>query len=213
MRTRSRRGWFSVYDRFGNRAIKSAGSCVPFSAIIPQVPDDLPSEVEQHTSGNSELRESKMTMRPIVNVAIALAVAAGTVAGQCVMDPIRIGRIEGRLLFGFQGKYRVLDKGEVQLLDPSDKRTVLASASVDHGGRFAIAKARPGKFSLAARSEGLIPAYVGLTMAGPRSMRSKQLILVILGADGARECGGASISVRSVADVDQVVSAAKKPEE
>ena len=139
-----------------------------------------------------------------------LALAGGAL-GQCVLDSIRVEHIQGRLLFGFQKKYRVLDNGEIQLLDPINRRTVLASAKVEQDGHFEVAKAKPGKFVLSARSEGLIPAYVDVTITKSKPSRNKQLILVILGADATIECGGASISVKSIEDVDHVLSTAKRP--
>ena len=42
-------------------------------------------------------------------VSLALSVSA---LAQCVLDPIHVGRVEGRVLFGFQNQYRVLDKAE-----------------------------------------------------------------------------------------------------
>lgn len=144
-------------------------------------------------------------------LAPAWLVFAGSVLGQCVLDPIRVGRVEGHLLFGFQNKYRILDKGEIRLLEPANTQAVVASATFDKDGRFEIANVKPGKYILSARSEGLIPASVDVEVTKSKGAPGYRLILVVLAADATRECGGASIRVQPKAEVDRVVSTATRP--
>ena len=136
---------------------------------------------------------------------------AGSVLGQCVLDPIRVGRVEGYLLFGFQNNYRLLDKGEIQLLEPVNTQTVVASITVDKDGRFEIVSVKLGKYILSVRSEGLIPTSVDVTVTKSKRAPGHQLILVVLSADATRECGGASIKVHPKAEVDRLLGTATRP--
>ncbi len=144
----------------------------------------------------------------VLFVSLALAVSA---LAQCVLDPIHVERIEGRMLFGFRNQYRVLDKGEIRVLDAASPQTVVASAPVEKDGHFEIGDVKPGKYILSARSEALIPASVDVQVTKSRGTPRRRLILVVLAADATRECGGASIKVQPKAEVDRVLSTAKRP--
>jgi hypothetical protein len=151
-----------------------------------------------------------MKIRSSILLHVSLSLSVSAVA-QCVLDPIHVERIEGRLLFGFQNQYRVLDKGEIRLLDSANTQTVVASAAGDKDGHFEIADAKPGKYILSARSEALIPVSVDVEIAKAKGSPGKRLILVVLAADATKECGGASIRVQSKAEVDRMLSIAKRP--
>ena len=141
---------------------------------------------------------------------VSLALS-GSALAQCVLDPIHVGRIEGRMLFGFQNQYRVLDKGEIRVLDSANTQTVVTSGVVDKEGHFEIADVKPGKYILSVRSEALISASVDVEVTKAKGAPGKRLILVVLAADATKECGGASIKVQSKAEVDRVLSTAKRP--
>jgi hypothetical protein len=130
---------------------------------------------------------------------------------QCVPDPIRVDRIEGYVLFGFQKEFRVLDKAEIRVLDPGRSHAIIGSAAVDKNGHFEMTGVRPGKYLLSARSEALIPASVDVEVTTPNHAPGRRMILVTLAADATQECGGTSIQVRPTAEVDRVVRAAKRP--
>jgi len=141
-----------------------------------------------------------------------LTLAAGASAdAQCVLDPIRVDRIEGRLIFGFQNQYRMLDRGEITLTTLKDTQTIAASASVGQEGAFEIAGVRPGKYVLSARSEALIPASVVVEVVRVKVTPGRRLILIVLAADATKECGGASIKVQSRAEVDRILATANRP--
>lgn len=150
-----------------------------------------------------------MTKRCVTLLFLVLAFGANALA-QCVLDPIRVERIDGYLLFGFKGQYRVLDKAEVRLLDFGNAQTVVAALTVGKDGHFEIAGAKPGKYVLSVRSEALIPATVDLEVTRPKGAGSKRLILAVLAADATKECGGALIKVQPKAEVDRVLSTAKR---
>ena len=124
---------------------------------------------------------------------------------------IRVERIEGYVLFGFQNNYRVLDKVELRLINFANTQEVVASASVDKDGHFEITGVKSGKYVLSARAEALIPASVDVEITKPKNSAEKRLILVVLAADATKECGGASIRVQPKTEVARVLSAAKKP--
>ena len=115
------------------------------------------------------------------------------------------------MLFGFQNQYRVLDKGEIRVLDSANTQTVVTSGVVDKEGHFEIADVKPGKYILSVRSEALISASVDVEVTKAKGAPGKRLILVVLAADATKECGGASIKVQSKAEVDRVLSTAKRP--
>ena len=149
-------------------------------------------------------------MKNRFSILLFVSLVPGALA-QCVLDPIHVERIEGRMLFGFQNQYRVLDKGEIRILDSANTQTVVASATVDKDGHFEAADVKPGKYILSARSEALIPASVDVEVTKAKGTAGKRLILVVLAADATKECGGASIKVQSKAEVDRVLSTAKRP--
>jgi hypothetical protein len=151
-----------------------------------------------------------MTKRCLTLLFLVLAFGANVLA-QCVLDPIRVERIEGYLLFGFQGQYRVLDRAEVRLLDSRNTQPVIAAIPVGKDGHFEMADAKPGKYVLSVRSEALIPASVDVEVTKPKGAGGKRLILAVLAADATKECGGASIKIQPKADIDRVVGSAKRP--
>jgi hypothetical protein len=134
-----------------------------------------------------------------------------TLAAQCVLDPIASPLIEGYFLFGFEGKYSIVDKAEVVVLDQFDTHKVIARTTVDRNGYFCIKKVKPGNYILSGRSEALISAYVDIRVLSKRKVNDSAedaMVLIVLGGDVARECGGSSITVKTKADIDRILQSA-----
>ncbi len=153
-------------------------------------------------------------MKNIQIIFLVFPLLIGTLAAQCVLDPIESPLIEGYFLFGFEGKYSIVDKAEVVVLNQYDTHKVIARTTVDGNGYFCIKKVKPGNYILSGRSEALISAYVDIRVLSKRKVKDSAedtMVLIVLGGDVARECGGSSITVKTKADIDRILqSAARK---
>jgi hypothetical protein len=153
-------------------------------------------------------------MKNIPIILLAFPLLMGTLPAQCVLDPIQSPFIEGYFLFGFEGKYRIVNKAEVFVLDQYNTHKVIAKTAVDGNGYFHIKKVKPGNYILSGRSEALISAYVDIhVLSKKEAMGSAQdsMVLIVLGGEVAHECGGSSITIKKKADIDRILqSAARK---
>ena len=139
---------------------------------------------------------------------LALPMLIGALPAQCVLDPIQSRLIEGYLLFGFEGKYRTVDKAEVLILDQYNTHRIVARATVDKKGYFYIKGIKAGNYHLSGRSEPLSEAYVDIRIVSKKEvMKSakESMILIVLGADGRHECGGSSITIESRSIIDGIL--------
>lgn len=128
--------------------------------------------------------------------------------GVCVLDPVRTDATEGFVLFQFQGQHRVLNKGSVVLRDAHDEHQV-ASAGVESDGRFHLKGIKTGRYVLNISSLAMISVSADLQHLGARSKGSPTGILILLGADANKPCGGGSITILPMSRIKQILSNAR----
>jgi hypothetical protein len=137
---------------------------------------------------------------------------------QCVLEPpIRVDGIEGRIVFGSYNRSsgwtvnRVVDKGDIRLVDWENPKIVVASTTVDKDGSFRIPDVKPGKYVISVRHEALVPVLFEVTLTKPKGFPVKRPIFLVLDTGSTRECGDDSVQVRPKAEVDRMLSAASQP--
>lgn len=140
---------------------------------------------------------------------IFFMILIGTSQGQCVLDPIQTPSIDGYLLYGYEGRYRALDNAEVLICDNLDRNRILARSKIDKDGHFRFTGVKPGKYYLSGRSPDLISASVEIQVLRKR-MPAESSILVVLSADGTKECGGSSITLEAKTTIDEILRTGTK---
>ena len=139
---------------------------------------------------------------------------SGIASAQCVLDPITVPAVEGYLVFGFQGKNRIVEKAEVLILDQHNPQKVLATTAVNENGYFILRGIKPGKYILSGRSEKLTPAFVDISVIKAKhhakTPENETLVLIMLGADTTKECAGASITVMPKSNVEKLIQSANR---
>jgi hypothetical protein len=132
--------------------------------------------------------------------------------GQCVLDEIQAHSIDGYLLHGYEGRYRTIDNAEVLVLDNFNRHKILARSNVDKNGHFQFKRVKPGKYYLSGRSPDLISASVEIQVLRERSgrMLAESSILIVLSADGTKECGGSSITLETKTTIDEILKTRTK---
>jgi hypothetical protein len=124
---------------------------------------------------------------------------------QCVPDPIQTRSVEGYLLFGFDGYFRILKNAEVRVMDEYGKK-IITSVPVSQDGYFNIVGIKPGKYLLSGLDPKAINAHVYLSVKKKESSPSENsMILIILSADIDSECGGSSITIEPKSKIDKIL--------
>lgn len=148
-------------------------------------------------------------MKLILLAALLVEVARGQ--GMCVLDPIVTGVTSGHVLFHYQGQYRVLSKGTVTLRDSGHIGQQVMDVQIGPDGGFQLKGLRSGKYVLEARSPSLMSVAVDYRVSLGKKSKSPSGLLILLGADASKPCGGGSVSVVPLAKIDHVVAEAKNP--
>jgi hypothetical protein len=127
--------------------------------------------------------------------------------GQCVLDGIQAHSIDGYLLYGYESRYRTLDNAEVLVFDNFNRHKTLARSTVGKDGHFRIRGLKPGKYYLSGRSPDMISASAEIQVLGERSSKvpAESAILIVLSADGTKECGGSSITLEAKTTIDGIL--------
>jgi hypothetical protein len=146
-------------------------------------------------------------MKIVSTLFLAFLMLSQLSPAQCVPDPIKSPLVEGYLVFGFEGRYRILDKAEVGIHDRYNRKTI-ASALVDENGHFYIKGIKPGNYILSGHSEALISAYVDIRVVKKKTIKELEkpsMILIVLSGDIRHECGGSSVTIESKSKIDEIL--------
>ena len=89
---------------------------------------------------------------------------------------------------------------------------MLARSNVDRNGHFRFKGVKPGKYYISGRSPDLISASAEIQVLRERSskMPAENSILIILSADGTKECGGSSITLEAKTAIDEILNRGAK---
>lgn len=148
-------------------------------------------------------------MKFILLAALLVEFARGQ--GVCVLDPIATDVLGGYVLFHYQGQYRVLSKGTVTLRDAGNIDQRVMAVEIGADGAFHLKGLKPGKYVLEARSPSLISVAVDYRVSLGKKSKSPSGLLILLGADATKPCGGGSVTVVPLEKIDHLVAEAKKP--
>jgi hypothetical protein len=130
--------------------------------------------------------------------------------GVCVLDPIVTETLRGKALFHYRGQYRVLSKGTVTVRHPRPIEQQVMTWEIGPDGDFHLKGLKPGKYILEVRSSSLISLAVGYEVSLSKTAKSPSGLLILLGADFTKPCGGGSVTVVPMEKFDHLVAEAKK---
>ena len=143
--------------------------------------------------------ESAMRIRqitvPIVIMA-SLAVSARA-QGICVHEQLIANSLNGRVVAQLTKGESPIGRASVVLLEDRYQGRVVAQATSDTDGVFKFnKKIRPGKYILKVTYPNLATYYGPVKLVKPEGGSPPQEIVVTIGADFNRPCGGSSAEVR-----------------
>ena len=128
---------------------------------------------------------------------------------QCVLDPVHSTSVEGYLLYGYAGRYRIINPANVLICKWHDGlcKKPVAKVTVDENGYFSVKQIKPGSYILCGKSEALYSACVDIQVLPPNKSKEPEsdlMILIVLGAD-LSECGGSSITIQSRSTINAML--------
>ena len=111
-------------------------------------------------------------------------------------DPIKSRQVLGQVFVDMEGQRMTVPDVKVEVADY--QTTVIASTDTDKEGRFEIKDIKPGRYWLTVKHRIFMGLTVELTLESPDSGKAKssKSIIVALGADPFKPCGGGKVSVR-----------------
>jgi hypothetical protein len=113
--------------------------------------------------------------------------------GICVQDPLTVGSPSGRVVSRIQAGEIAISGARVDLLRDRYPRGLLLETSTDEQGHFRFAKAvKPGKYVLKVTYPDLSTFYGGITVVKGESRTAHREMIIRLGADFTKPCGGSS---------------------
>jgi len=118
--------------------------------------------------------------------------------GTCVPNELVTQSLEGRVVLKREVGEDPIERASVQLLESRYQGRVLASATSDANGAFKFAKKfKPGKYVLKVTYPEMA-TYVGpLRFTKAATGSETQEIVVTIGADFTKPCGGSSAVVKA----------------
>ena len=116
--------------------------------------------------------------------------------GTCVPNELVTPSLEGRVVFKREVGEDPVKQASVQLLESRYQGRVIATATSDANGAFKFAKKlKPGKYMLKVTYPDLATYQGPVRFTKPGTGSNAQEIVVTLGADFTKPCGGSSAAV------------------
>jgi len=150
----------------------------------------------------NKLRSGKvLTQALIVGMLLISARAFANAQGICVPDTMNVVAVSGRVV-------AELEKGEtplqasVTLMKGPNSGPVIATRAVDADGRFNFDHLKPGKYRLKVSTPHLLDFYLDLILKPARAVKDEKEIVIKIGADLIKPCGGSSAELRVKKNVD-----------
>jgi hypothetical protein len=123
-------------------------------------------------------------------------VLSANAQGTCVPDELVTPSLEGRVVFKREAGEDPIKQASVQLLESRYQGRVIATATSDVNGAFKFAKKiKPGKYMLKVTYPELATYHGPVRFIKPGTGSNAQEIVVTLGADFTKPCGGSSAAV------------------
>ena len=119
--------------------------------------------------------------------------------GICVREMLTVSSISGKVVGQLKSGEAPLYDITVELLeDRRDKKRVIAKVTTGNDGVFNLRKIKPGSYILRVSYKDFLAPYDGRIRVVPsKGKESKSEIVVTLGADFIRPCGGTYVELRN----------------
>jgi hypothetical protein len=119
--------------------------------------------------------------------------------GMCIPTPIKVKKVKGQVLFGYEGNRRPLPDVTVELARQSKPQKIIASTITDQNGHFQLEGINPGRYWLKTKHSQVIGIEVELKVVtggrGNKRHDHNGVIIFVLGADPSKTCGGGDVEV------------------
>ncbi|HEX8491451.1 MAG TPA: carboxypeptidase-like regulatory domain-containing protein [Pyrinomonadaceae bacterium] len=118
--------------------------------------------------------------------------------GVCVREMLTVSSISGKVVSQFNSGEAPLYDIAVELLeDRRDKKRVIAKMTTGNDGVFNLRKIKPGSYILRVSYKGVLAPYDDrIRVVSSKGKESKSEIVVTLGADFNKPCGGTYAELR-----------------
>ncbi len=133
----------------------------------------------------------------VVLAAVCASSASADAQGICVPDTLSVTAVAGKVVSQTRGAEEPLRKAVVTLSRGWAEGPVVAKRAVDEDGGFGFGNLRPGKYQLKVSVEHLKDFYLDLQVRRPHASKVRNEVIVIMGADFGRPCGGSTAELRA----------------
>jgi hypothetical protein len=118
--------------------------------------------------------------------------------GLCVHKELEVSLVSGRVIMQLEKGESPLPQASVALLDKGGAERVIAQTTVKADGGFGFTDIKPGKYTLRVTHPGLAAYYGGIHVTPPAKTADtpQPEIVVTIGADFLKPCGGSSAELR-----------------
>ncbi len=118
--------------------------------------------------------------------------------GICVPKGLEVSQVSGRVIMLMERGETPLPQAAVALLEPGGSERVITETTANKDGSFGLTDIKPGQYVLRVTDTGLAAYYgrVHLTRPAKTAESPQQEIVVTLGADFLKPCGGSSAELR-----------------
>jgi hypothetical protein len=124
-----------------------------------------------------------------------IVVTTSSAKAQCVPDTLSVISISGKVVAELNRGETPLDNAVVTLRRGGYGGSVIAKQAVKADGSFSF-KVMPGKYQLKVSAPALRNFYLDLQVGRSKLAKDQQEIIVIMGADAAKECSGSYAELR-----------------
>ena len=117
--------------------------------------------------------------------------------GMCVAEALVVTNMSGKVVSLLEKGESPLTQATVTLLEDRYQGRVVTETTVGEGGYFQFSKkVKPGKYVLKVSHPNLATFYGRVRLTSARGQSSQQELVVTLGADFTKPCGGSFAALR-----------------
>jgi hypothetical protein len=151
---------------------------------------------------STRLRTLGLWQSLIIGFAAIILVSDVAAQGICVPDTetIRVNSISGKVVHVFNDGEGPVLSASVTIIKGHNNTPVIATQAVNADGRFSFDHIKPGKYRLKVSDPHLLDFYLDLIVKRPRTSHDMRQVVIILGADLTKPCGGSSTELRVKTD-------------
>jgi len=151
----------------------------------------------------NKLRSGKiLTQTLIIGMLMINARTLVNAQGICVPDTMSVVAVSGRVVAELDKGETPLSQASVTLMKGPNNGPVIATHAIDAEGRFNFDHLKPGKYRLKVSTPHLLDFYLDLILKPSRTVKDEKEIVVKIGADLIKPCGGSSAELRVKKDAD-----------